>query len=122
MELKFKQINQIDSGDFDKFIRSFYKKPYCIQQQNGCMSRGAIEFSIPLINDDSILFNVELFDYLDDLPSLQEWLLKDPSEKVEGITFLDIYWERDFYPKLSEILNDLYEKQKIVEGDYQIVI
>lgn len=34
MELKIKQVNIIDSFEFDKLVRETYGKPYCFQQQD----------------------------------------------------------------------------------------
>ena len=34
----------------------------------------------------------------------------------------DLWWERNFYPYIDMIINDLYEKGLVEEGDYAIEI
>ena len=53
------------------------------------------------------------------------WLVRNPEEwngDPEKVMFLDIFWERHFYPDIQMIANDLHEKGLIEAGNYTINI
>ena len=47
MSVKIRKEKVIDCGDWDELVTETYKRPYCLQQQDGCMDRGAVHLTIP---------------------------------------------------------------------------
>ena len=124
--MKIKKINMIEVGDWDKLVQNTYKRPYSFQQQNDCQDRGTVNITIPSqgTNDD---------DMHDSIPEeingekmgvkFEKWLARDPKEwngKKEDAMFVGIFWERNFYPDLQTVANDLYKKGLIEAGKYTI--
>lgn len=117
----------VDCGVFDQLVEETYGKPYCFQQQDGCQSRGTRQFSVPS--------KYEIYDYENDsIPeringeemgvSFKAWLERDPEKPVmsNGRDYVRLFWERNFYPTLEMVVEDLYQKGLIEEGDYTIEI
>lgn len=116
--LKFTKINMVDVGDWDYLVQETFGKPYSFQQQDGCKDRGTETFQVPIEHP---------WDYKNDtLPykingdkmgvKFDSWLETDP-DKYE-----DIFWERNFYPSLDMVAQELYNKGLILEGSYTIDI
>lgn len=124
--LKVNTKQYIEEQDFSSFVSSTYGRPYRFQQQEGCQDRGLAYVSVPS----------EGFDFDNDsIPedgsemgvSFKAWLERDPkapvgkgSDQPEYIK--ELFWYRNFYPHIDMILNDLYDRDLIGEGDYTIVI
>lgn len=118
--VKYKVVRQIDCWDWDEYIKTHYNKPYKFQQQAGCRDRGSVAITVPADPDD---------DFDDDWRSkqvsLQEWIdaefdgsfdntIEEYRTKLEG--------NRNFYPPLAEVINDLYDKGLLEAGDYEIIV
>lgn len=117
----------IDDGDWDDLVRDTYGKPYRFQQQDGCKERQRVRITIP---------DEEVYDYLNDtVPeevnhfemgvSFKAWLERSPEKPLEGASHphsLSMWWERNFYPDVQMVANDLYEKGLIEAGEYVIDI
>lgn len=119
MKLNARKVNLITDSEWDALVKSVYDKPYCFQQQDGCKERGTFNFSVPCSTWD--YKNNEITDNDSDNDvmgvSFQAWL--------DGIPFFvgkPIFWERNFYPDVSMIIDDLYKKGHLEEGDYVIEI
>lgn len=116
--LEFTKINLVDVGDWDGLVNETYGKPYSFQQQDGCKPRGTEFFRVPEhypydYKKDEIPYKING----DEMGvSFQAWLETSPS-KYDGI-----FWERNFYPSLEILTQDLYEKGLIPEGEYTIEI
>ena len=57
--------------------------------------------------------------------SFQAWLARDPNEwngNEEDKNFLSLFWDRNFYPDIQTLANDLHSKGLIPAGDYVIEI
>lgn len=119
----------IDVGDWDNLVQSTYGRTYSFQQQDGCKERQRVKLIIP----------DEAYDYENDtLPevvnhedmgvSFKAWLERDPEQQLNSTDEWDrsyglgMWWERNFYPEVQMIANDLYEKGLIEAGDYTIDI
>lgn len=123
MKLNYQNIKMIEVDDWDFFVKAVYNKPYNFQQQDGCKERGVSYFSVPL--------NGKPEDFLsDDIPSnfyfhfgvkFSSWLDKDPDNSSREFED-EMWWERNFYPHIEMIIEDLYKKGLIEEGDYGINI
>ena len=118
-----KQINSINVSDFDALVEKTYNKKYNFQQQDGCQPRGVRYFTVPLADpydfeNDSIPIKVNG----DEMGvSFKAWL---EAEKFPGLTDYreDLFWDRNFYPSLDMVVQDLHKKGLIPAGEYQIVI
>ena len=122
MELEYTPINKIEVNDWDEFVQKVYGKKYDFQQQDGCKDRGIYEFSVPLIS---------IYDYVNgEIPeevngieagvSFKAWL--ERTEPFFDGYRDDLFWERNFYPSVDMIIDDLYKKGLIKEGKYFINI
>lgn len=124
--LKITNAKCIQEQDWSRFVSEFYGKPYCFQQQNGCMDRGISYLTVP----------DEPYDILpDDIPevvngeemgvSFKSWLARDPSQKIKDEKYdfeRRLWWERNFYPDINEVANDLHAKGALEAGEYVIII
>lgn len=126
--MKIKKANMIEESDFSKLVQSTYGKPYRFQQQSGCMDRGTFKLKVP----SEYTSEEEMYD---DIPEelngelmgvkFEKWLERDPIQPVGVYTdkpFIDMFWERNFYPNIYTLVNDLYAKGLIEAGDYIINI
>ena len=148
--IKTKKINIIELSDWDILVESTYNKIYSFQQQGECQSRGIVYFSVPdeayeeemndsipeIINDEDnmgVKFNTWLQrDPNAPLNPTDEELSKcsyywgksekDALEWKTSISHINLFWERNFYPDLQTVANDLYEKGLLEKGDYGIEI
>ena len=125
--LRSYDVKMIDVDDWDDFVSKTYNRPYCFQQQDGCKDRGIKQFSVPMRK-----FEMEDFEN-DEIPveingitmgvSFKAWLDKDIKDKFFEDDFRNkLFWDRNFYPHFSMIVNDLYNKGLIEKGDYIISI
>lgn len=121
----------IDVNDFDDLVQETYGRPYSYQQQDGCKDRGVEYVNVPFKNpydfkNDSI---PEIVNGNKRGVSFKAWLERDPEQKLndkvdqdrDGFS-LNLWWERNFYPSIGMVINDLYEKGLIEEGEYVIEI
>lgn len=124
--LIFSKKNVIDLSDWDDLVIATYNRPYSFQQQDGCQDRGMVHFSVPARADDYENDTVpEEINGEDMGVSFAAWLARDPKEwngDPDDKSFIDMFWERNFYPNLQMIANDLHSKGLIPAGDYAIDI
>lgn len=125
--MKIRNVKMIDVSEWDKLVSDTYGKPYAFQQQDGCKSRGIFNITIP--SDCS-----EDKDRPDSIPEVingvkmgvnfKAWLKRDPKQAVgyEQDRFIGLFWDRNFYPDIHTIANDLHKKGLIDAGDYIINI
>lgn len=116
----------IDVGDWDSLVQETYSRPYSFQQQDGCKERQRVYITIP----------DEAYDYENDtVPeivngeemgvSFKAWLGRDPKQELpndKNSWSLELFWERNFYPDVQMIANDLHSKGLVEAGDYVIDI
>lgn len=123
--INVKNVKMIDVNDWDDLISESYGKPYNFQQQNGCQERGTFELTIPSDNNDENM-NDEIPEIINGEVmgvKFEKWLNRDPKQPVNGSTEdIKLWWERNFYPDIQTIANDLYKKGLIVAGEYVIKI
>jgi len=117
----------VDLGEWDSLVENTYGRTYSFQQQDGCKSRGTETFSVPNDNphayeNDSV---PEKINGEEMGVSFKAWLSRDPDQKVveqSGFDGTRLFWERNFYPTLETVAQDLYEKGLIEQGTYTIEI
>ena len=125
--IKYKVINVIDCDDWDNLVQNTYGKPYILQQQNGCMERQRLKITVPpdrvedFPNDTFEGFKKRRFAENGLGVSFKAWLEKDPNE-ISNSSERELFWAREFYPNLSMVINDLYEKRLLDKGEYEIDI
>lgn len=124
--MKTKQV--IELSEWDTLVEETYGRPYSFQQQDGCQSRGTVEITVPS----------EASDYeRDSIPeevnhetmgvSLKAWLARDPKQKLtdpesQEAYCLQLWWERNFYPDIQMVANDLHAKGLLEAGEHTILI
>lgn len=119
----------IDVSDWDQLVIDAYGKYYSFQQQDGCKSRQHVRITIPDEADDYNNDTVpEIVNHSRRGVSFAAWLARDPNQKIPvkksdfGNDFTDMWWERNFYPDVQMIANDLCSKGLIEAGEYTIDI
>ena len=124
IKIQTKQI--IGVNDWDELVVQTYGRPYMFQQQDGCKERQHVPITIPDgeydFENDTIPEEING----DEMGvSFKAWLARDPKEwngKPEDARNLDMFWERNFYPDVQMIANDLHAKGLIPAGNYEIDI
>lgn len=124
--LKIQSKNVISVQDWDDLVTQTYGKPYSFQQQNDCQDRGMFDITIPSRGDDYPNDSVpEVINGEKMGVSFQAWLARDPNEwngNEEDKNFLSLFWDRNFYPDVQTLANDMHTKGLIPAGDYVIEI
>lgn len=126
MKIKFKNVNIIYLHNWDEFVEDTYKRPYSFQQQNGCQDRGTFPLTVPYEAEDFKNDTVpEIVNGKEMGVSFKAWLERDPKKPLENQKYdfeLQLWWERNFYPNIQMIANDLHSKGLLDTGDYLIDI
>lgn len=124
--LIFKQTNVVDYQDWNELVSTTYGKPYNLQQQNGCMSPCNIRITVPDVEFD--FDRTEIPDIINGTAmgvSFKSWSSRDLNEwygDPDDKRFIELFWERNFYPDICMLANDLHERGLILAGDYLIAI
>lgn len=122
--------NLIDLTEWDRAVFETYGKPYSLQEQDGGMSRGTIEFAIPTDDVPEDFENSSIPETVngDEMGvTFEAWLARDEDKTIQseetGETWrTNMWWERNFYPNHTMIVNDMFAKGLIEAGKYTIVI
>ncbi len=117
----------VSVDEWDSLVESTYGKPYKLQQQDGCKDRGVDTVEVPCADpydheENEIPFTVNG-------PkmgvSFAAWIARDAA-KIEPEWEYDfcrtLWFERNFYPSLQMVANDLHAKGLLAAGKYNIVI
>jgi len=124
--MNYQNKKAISLKEWNKLVQKAYGRIYNFQQQDGCRGRGIEHLSVPGIAED----------YKNDsIPeevngpimgvSFKAWLSRDPKQPIEGQEFdyeRELWWERNFYPNLQMVANDLCKKKIMEAGEYIIEI
>jgi len=126
--MKLKTKKTIEGREWDKVVAKTYNRPYNLQQQNSCMSRGNYSISVPSESPHD-------FDGRKSVPeivngektgvSFKAWLDRDPKQKLINQKHdyeLELWWDRTFYPDVEMIANDLHALGLLDAGEYDIEI
>ena len=144
------QYKNIEVSDWDKLVIKTYKRHYSFQQQEGCKSRGIVKITVPsdyseddemhesiseLINGEEmgVKFNVwlkrdakaPLNPTNEELKSSNYYWGKNAEAEIKyknDINHIKMFWERNFYPDVHEVINDLHKKGLLEAGKYNINI
>lgn len=130
--LNIKTRKQIDVDDWDDLVVSTYGKPYSFQQQYGCQPRGIVTIYVPneeaeeidegMLDEIPFVINGEKMGVKFDvwLNTTEEDVDKKHPEKYNGQN--NLFWDRNFYPDINVVANDLYKRGLIEAGEYDIKI
>lgn len=128
--MKTKNVNIIDVDEWDELVSKTYGRTYNFQQQDGCKNRQTVYITVPCSNP--LDFKNETVPEKVNHPSMgvsfKAWLARDPKQKLNtGDPWdkehgLDLWWERNFYPSVDMVINDLYSKGLLPAGEYGIDI
>lgn len=124
-KLKVSQKNFVEVSDWDELVRNTYGRPYSFQQQDGCKERGIFELTVPSETFENVVTEIpEIVNHDVMGVNFKVWLARDPNKLIpnEEKWGTDLWWERNFYPDIQEVANDLYEKGFLEAGDYVINI
>lgn len=127
MKLKVKTERVIEVSDWDDFVSEVYGRPYCLQQQDGCYDRGNVYITVPEkhVEDYEATSIPRVVNHKEKGISFEAWLKEDPKAPMaDGRTdySIGLWWDRNCYPALGMIVNDLHAKGLLEEGDYTINI
>lgn len=139
----------IDVNDWDELVSNTYGKIYSFQQQSGCQPRGIVNITIPDENWQEDEMNDKIPEIINDEINMgvkfDVWLNRDPKailnpsdaelkacnyyhdssdrkQWCEYASHINMFWERNYYPCLQSVANDLHKKGLIEAGDYSIKI
>lgn len=124
--LHFKTEKIVSDHDWDELVMKVYGRPYAFQQQDGCKNRGLFRFNVPDSAEDFINDSVpEKLNGEEMGVSFKAWMERDPAEPINNENekwAIDLFWQRNFYPNIQMIANDLYARDLIEAGNYVIEI
>lgn len=125
--IKAKTEQVICVQDLDNLVIATYGKPYNFQQQDGCKERQRVRVTVPEEGGDGFENDTvpEIINGDEMGVSFAAWLARDPKEwngAPEESRWVEMFWERNFYPDVQMVLNDLHEKGLIEAGNYTIDI
>lgn len=126
--IKVRTEQIIDVCDWDDLVCKTYGRPYSFQQQDGCKSRGYERITVPAEDDDFENDTVpETVNHDVMGVSFAAWLARDPTQKLnaeerDSPRSIELWWERNFYPSVQMVANDLHEKGLLPAGEYTIDI
>lgn len=145
MSIKTRDIKVVSLHDWDDLVKSTYGRPYMFQQQDGCKDRGTYELTVPCeawdYENDTV---PEIINGEEMGVSFKAWLERDPNAPLnptdeelascpyfykedrakwcESKSHINMFYDRNFYPCVEMIANDLHAKGLMPAGDYMIVI
>jgi len=121
-----KNVILFDVQEWDALVKSIYGKPYDFQQQDGCKSRGVAYLIVPDDSRDHKNITIpEIVNGPEMGVSFTAWLARDPQMPLAKQDYdwqRELWWERNFYPNVQMVANDLCEKGLLAPGEYAINI
>jgi len=127
--LEYNSAKMITLSNWNTLVKHVYQRPYNFQQQDGCQDRKLYHITIPRLAEDYENDTVpEVVNSNEIGVSFKAWLERDPAQKLNSCDEwdrnygLNLWWERNFYPDIQMVANDLCEKGFIEPGDYIINI
>ena len=124
--MKTRTETVIEVADWDSLVKETYGRPYNFQQQDGCKHRGVFRLRIPAEAEDYEAQSVpEVVNGYEMGVSFRAWLARDPELPIgdEKTSYSrELWWERNFYPDVQMVANDLHTKGLVETGEYTINI
>lgn len=128
--IKYKNKKTIKVSDWDRLVEETYGRTYSFQQQEGCQDRGNFNINIPENKYEDVYENETVPEIVNGEEmgvKFESWLARDPKQKLSNKEdqqswSLDLWWERNFYPDIQMVANDLHKKGLVEAGEYTINI
>jgi len=124
--MKISNAKIISVQDWDDCVEKTYGRPYNFQQQSGCVERGTFHFTVPKGGEYYERDTVpEIVNGQEMGVSFKAWLNRDPKQPMKNQKYdheLKLWWERNFYPDIQMVANDLHKKGLLEAGEYIIEI
>lgn len=124
--LKYKNVKTIDVDDWDNLVEKTYGKIYSFQQQDGCKERQMWGITVP---SDEYDFEATEMPFevngSEEGISFETWLNTTPEDTAKHFDSEwenRLFWDRNFYPEVGMVINDLHKKGLIEAGEYNIDI
>lgn len=126
--VNIRNVKMIEVSDWDDLVTKTYGRVYSFQQQDDCKARGTHELTVPASADD--YENDTVPEKVNDPEmgvSFAAWLARDPEQLLsdpdsQNSWSVAMWWERNFYPDVQMIANDLHAKGLLDAGEYVINI
>jgi hypothetical protein len=120
-------VNLFDVQEWDALVVKTYGRPYSFQQQEGCKDRGTYYLTVPDKDvEDGLPESVPEEVNGDEMcVKFTSWLARDPKKQIpneKSKSSLVMWWERNFYPDVQAVANDLHAKGLLEAGEYVIDI
>lgn len=125
--LKTETKQWVSCSDLDSLVKKVYQRPYSFQQQDDCKARGTHHVSVPVKRPDDYS-NKTVAEEINGEEmgvSFSAWLARSPKAwggAKKDARYIDMFWERNFYPNVEMVLNDLHARGLLAAGDYVIEI
>ena len=104
------QATVLHESEFSNLVRQTFERPYSLQQQGDMHSQESfIRFDVPA----ELEWEHE--------PSLETWLATtppDPEDHSMAAFTNRLRWDREFYPDLQDIANELHARGQLDAGTY----
>ncbi len=125
--IRVETVKMITVSDWDDLVKRIYGRQYSLQQQDGCKPRGIVHITVPDEAEDYDQVTVpEIVNHDEMGVSFSAWLKRDPKKPLEQSVYdkidIDLWWDRNFYPDIQMVANDLHTKGLLESGDYIIDI
>ena len=127
--IKYTNVKQISVDDWDDLVTETYDRTYNFQQQDGCKERQTCRITVPVKNPQDYKRDTvpEFVNHEEMGVSFEAWLKRDPDQKLSDSQYqhdwaLAMWWDRNFYPHVDMIINDLHSKGLLEAGEYEIDI
>lgn len=128
-----KNVKLVSVQEWDNLVEDTYGRPYSFQQQDGCKERGTFQFNVPYGSKED--FPNDTIPEKVNGPqmgvSFKAWLARNPNKPVdneytdndgEEAWRIRMFWERNFYPCIDMVINDLHKQGLLEKGEYVIDI
>lgn len=123
-----KDVKIISLREWNQLVETTYGKIYDFQQQNGCRNKGFYPLTVPGSAED--FENDSIADKINGESrgvSFSAWLNRDVRQWNGALhhsesSYLELFWQRNFYPSVEIVANDLHAKGLLPAGEYCIVI
>jgi hypothetical protein len=131
--MKVRTEKVIDVQEWDKLVSDTYGKVYSFQQQDGCRNKGIEYLTVPSKYDGDEYMHDEIPEIVNGPKEgikFSKWLERDPKKPLKNENeddrneqwVIDLWWERNFYPCIETVANDLHKKGLLEAGEYMINI
>ena len=107
------QATVLHESEFSDLVRQTFERPYSLQQQGDMHSQESfVRFDVPADREEEEHWQAV---------SMEEWLAATPPDPEDRSmeAFTDrLRWDREFYPQLDSVANELHARGQLDAGTY----